>query len=135
MTTSRKPPISLRCLVVENDGFLAVELADALTEFGHTVVGTATTVDGALNLAEEHEIDLALVDLALNQKGFGGDVAELLLRRHGVPSLILSGHLTPMNREAVESLGLFGIMRKPFDRMALRAQLGRRVEQMKGTSA
>ena len=131
MTIRGKPPISLRCLIVENDGFLAVELADTLNEFGHSVVGTATTVDDALTIADEHEVDLALVDLALNKEGFGGDVAELLLRRHGVRSLVLSGHLTPMNREAVKSLGVFGIMRKPLDPMVLRAQLGRFVKQMR----
>ena len=131
MTTRGEPPISLKCLIVENDGFLAVELADTLHGLGHSVVGTATTVDDALSIADAHEVDLALVDLALNKEGFGGDVAELLLRRHGVPALILSGHLTPMNREAVESLGVFGIMRKPLDPMVLRAQLGRLVKQMR----
>lgn len=121
---------ALRCLIVENDGFLAVELADTLKEFGHSVVGTASTVDAALTLAEENEIDVAIVDLVLNKEGFGGDVAELLLRRHGVQSVILSGHLTPRNREAVESLGVAGIVRKPFDRMVMRALLGRIAKQI-----
>ena len=102
---------------------MALELASTLAGFGHSVAGTAATVDAALSLAEEKEIDVAIVDLELKRGDFGGDVAELLLRRHGVQSIILSAYLHPLNREAVESLGVAGIVRKPFDKTALRALL------------
>lgn len=118
------PPF-LRILVVENNGFLAVELADLLGELGHTVIGPAATVDAALAMAEETKIDLAIIDLELDRGGFGGDVVEVLLRRQGVRSIVVSGRLTGRNLEAALSLDLEGMLRKPFDPVTLRVLLRR----------
>ena len=105
----------LRCLIVEDDGLQTKELAVLLAELGHSVVGTAATVDDALRIAEDAEIDVAIIDLSLKGHGFGGDVAELLLRRGGAPSVVLSAYLTPENRDALRSLGVTALIPKPLD--------------------
>ena len=111
-------------LIVEDDGFLAEELAGELSAAGHRVVGRAATAQGALDLAERVAVDVALVDVELDGHGFGGDVAELLLRRQGVRSVFISGHLGPPNRDVLRSLEPYAMLAKPHDPAELLAVLG-----------
>jgi DNA-binding response OmpR family regulator len=52
-------------LIVEDDGILAMALADALTAVGYDVVGPAPTTKKALTLIETEPIDAALLDVNL----------------------------------------------------------------------
>ena len=106
---------ALHVLIVEDDGLVAAELAADVLAAGHLVVGRAATTHGALELAEGEEVDVALIDVNLDGHGFGGDVAEVLLRRHGVRSIFVSGHLDASNREALLSLEPYAMLPKPHD--------------------
>ena len=114
----------LNVLIVEDDGLLAEELAGELSAAGHRVVGRAATAHGALDLAERVAVDVALVDVELDGHGFGGDVAELLLRRQGVRSVFISGHLDPPNRDVLHTLEPYAMLPKPHDPAELLAVLG-----------
>lgn len=124
-----KPKASLRCLIVEDDELQIEEFLDLLPALGHSVVGTAATVEDAIKMAEEREVDVAIVDLLLRRRGFGGDVAELLLKRCGIPSVIVSAYPTPEHRDIATSLGVVGFVPKPLDPSALDAFLARVAEQ------
>ena len=113
----------LTVMVVEDDGFVAEELILDLRDNGHRVVGSAATTHDAIELAEQHEIDVALVDVNLDRNGFGGDVAEMLLRRHGVRSIFISGHLGEPNRDALLSLEPYAMLAKPYNYAELAAVL------------
>lgn len=114
----------LDVLIVEDDGLLAEELAGELASAGHRVAGRASTAHGALDLAERVPVDVALVDVELDGQGFGGDVAELLLRRHGVRSVFVSAYLDPPNRDVLRTLDPYAMLAKPHDPAELRAVLG-----------
>ena len=126
---------SLRCLIVEDDELQTKELTGLLAELRHSVVGTAATVDDALRIAEDAEIDVAIIGLSLKGHGFGGDVAELLLRRGGVPSVVLSAYLTLENRDALRSLGVTALISKPLDPAVLDMVLDRIGERAETISA
>jgi CheY-like chemotaxis protein len=55
----------LRVLVVEDSPFLAELIEDMLTEAGAIVVGTASSVDAALNELRGRSVDLVCLDIML----------------------------------------------------------------------
>ncbi len=79
-----------KVLVVEDEPLVAVLLEEILEEFGCTVVGPASRLDAALELAGTSEVDLAVLDVNL-----GGQpvfpVAQALSDRN-VPFVFATGY-------------------------------------------
>lgn len=76
-------------LIVEDEPFIALDLAAAVEDAGGSVVGPAPTVELAIRLAEVSTIKAAVLDVDLPD-GQIGPVLELLDRR-GIVVLIHTG--------------------------------------------
>ena len=77
-------------LIVDDDETFRTYAVDLLNRRGHTCFA-ATNIEQALNLVDEHAIDLVLIDLYL-QEEHGLDLLRKLGERHSpVPALILTG--------------------------------------------
>ena len=82
-------------LIVEDEPLIAMMLEDFLDSLGHTVVGTAETVDEAIARAEEGGFDVAIVDVHLKGGQTVWPVADCLSER-GVPFVLATGgHIEP----------------------------------------
>jgi ActR/RegA family two-component response regulator len=81
-----------RLLVVEDDYFIAVELARSLQRLGVEVVGPAGSVPDAMGLIEasEESLDGAVLDIHLGEERVY-PVADALIDR-GVPFVFLTGY-------------------------------------------
>lgn len=79
-----------RILIVEDSPVVAQACEDMLSDMGCTVVGPATNMAAALELATEDVLDAALVDLNIR----GGKAYPVLriLAQRGVPFLLASGY-------------------------------------------
>jgi CheY-like chemotaxis protein len=82
---------SRRVLVVEDEFFVAEDIARALRADGAEVIGPAPSVDAALDLLEETEkLDGAVVDINLQgEKAYA--VADALLER-AIPFVFATGY-------------------------------------------
>jgi len=82
--------VGRRVLVVEDDFLVSLTTIDFLESIGCEVVGPATRLAAAVQLAQSESLDAAVLDINI-----GGDmiwpVAEEL-RRRGVPFLFLSAY-------------------------------------------
>ena len=79
-----------RVLIVEDEVLLAMYLEDLLTELGHEVVGQATRIDEAMELARESDIDFAFLDInVVGTKSF--PIADIL-RQRGIPFAFATGY-------------------------------------------
>lgn len=79
-----------RILVVEDEALVAVMVADMLEELGAIIVGPAGTLEEGLALAQEAEIDAAVLDV--NLRGERVDpVAEALASR-GIGFIFATGY-------------------------------------------
>lgn len=79
-----------RILVVEDEFFIADDMAQTLTSNGAEVIGPAPTLDLAMKLLETERIDCAVIDVNLR-----GQMAYPLadeLRRRGVPFVLATGY-------------------------------------------
>ncbi|PVX31424.1 response regulator [Sphingomonas pokkalii] len=82
----------LRVLVVEDEYFIAMDVARAITDAGAQVVGPVPQLDQGLALADGEHLDAAVLDVHL-EGGFSYAIAESLTRR-SVPYLLLTGYDT-----------------------------------------
>lgn len=99
-----------RVLIVEDEYLVAMELEDLLTQTGHQVVGTATRINEAIELARSADIDLAVLDINLaGAQSF--PVAEIL-RERGIPFVFASGYGP---EGLVDGYRCERCLRKPYD--------------------
>lgn len=80
----------LRILVVEDDMMIALQVEEALQDFGCIVIGPVARLDVALQLATDEVLDGAILDVTIR----GGQVfpvAERLMSR-GIPFTFASGY-------------------------------------------
>jgi CheY-like chemotaxis protein len=98
-----------RILIVEDEWIISNLLADLLVELGCEVVGPATHLAMANELASIEKIDCALLDLNIAGEPVY-PVAEILSSR-GVPFVFITGY----RREKIsESFRKRPLLRKPF---------------------
>ena len=81
-----------RILVVEDDGVLALHLADTLDDLGYTVAGTATRGEEAIDLARRLHPQLILMDVGLAGNIDGITAAEAIRDEHDIPVVFLTAH-------------------------------------------
>ncbi|RLP22135.1 response regulator [Mesorhizobium sp. YM1C-6-2] len=79
-----------RVLIVEDDVLLAMHLEDLLIALGHEVVGQATRIDMAMELARECDIDFAVLDI--NVAGTKSFPVADVLRQRGIPFAFATGY-------------------------------------------
>jgi DNA-binding response OmpR family regulator len=79
-------------MIVEDDFLVADMLEEVLIEQGYDVCGIARTVDKAVELAEQHKPDLAILDIRLAGGGVGTDIAARLKSQGRMGVLYASGH-------------------------------------------
>lgn len=107
-----------RVLVVEDEYFVALEVAELIRDLGAEVLGPFPRVPAALEAISRETPHAAVLDVRLNGD-LSTPIAEELLSR-GVPFLLATGHeaidLPPVLREAPR-------VAKPFDRDALRREI------------
>ncbi len=80
----------LRILIVEDEYYLADDLAEALRREGAEVVGPVGTLDEARDIVERERLDCAILDMNLR-----GDMAYPVadqLEEAGIPFLIATGY-------------------------------------------
>lgn len=113
-------PAQSRCrvLVVEDESIIAMLVEDMVEDFGSEVVGPATTIDKALSLARNADLNAAILDINV-----GGSVifpVADVLRARGIPVIFSTGYgangLPPRFLDCAT-------LRKPFTDEALRDAL------------
>lgn len=108
-----------RILVVEDEAIVAMLLEDILAELGYEVVGPATRLDRALDLARGAEISAAVLDVNVNGRDTYA-VADALHAR-SIPFVFATGYGA---KELAERFRDAPITHKPFDRNDLERTLG-----------
>ncbi|MBX9454299.1 MAG: response regulator [Mesorhizobium sp.] len=78
-----------RVLIVEDEPFIAFDLADAIESAGGTVVGPAATVRQALALIDAEQVEAAILDVNLPDGDIGPVIAALT--GEGVQLLVHTG--------------------------------------------
>lgn len=100
--------MTCRILVVEDEIFVAIEIEHVIEEMGFTPVGIAADLRSALALADG--VDVALVDLNLQDGPSGAKIGRILAERHGVTVLFMTANPSQLG-DGVP--GTIGVLAKP----------------------
>lgn len=112
----------LRVLIVEDEPFIAEDLASMLGELGHGVTGRARDAAEALRMVHADAPDLVMLDIRLGEGPDGFAVAERL-QHQGIPFLFVTSHTDAETLAHMGRTRPAGFIRKPFDEEDVRAQL------------
>lgn len=109
-----------RILIVEDETLLAMHLEDMLTDLGHDVVAMATRVEGAVALARDLDIDLAILDV--NVAGTQSFPVADILRERNIPFVFATGYGIEGVLEGYKDAPT---LRKPYELRELQSALAR----------
>ena len=98
-------------LIVEDQAIIGLAMAMELLDAGHEVLGPVTNIEAAERLAREARPDLALIDIDLQRRGDGVDLARVLRSGSRIQTLFVTGR--PVVARANADLAL-GVIEKPF---------------------
>ncbi len=114
-----------KILIVEDDGTIVVRLERLLRAWGYDVVSVGSG-EAALQLADEHHPDLALMDIRLDEgKGVidGIDTAQELRTRFEIPSIYLTAYADEEFLQQARETEPYGYLVKPLQELSLRSTL------------
>jgi DNA-binding NarL/FixJ family response regulator len=104
--------MSRRCLIVDDNAWYLSEARDLLQRQGMRVVGVASTAGGALAIAADDRLDVALVDVDLGAES-GFDVARALATSdEPVPVILISAYAEKDLRELLDDSPAVGFLSK-----------------------
>lgn len=103
--------MSARVLIVEDEIFVATDMAETLEDYGYDCVGIADDTASAMRLARG-EVDIALVDVNLCDGATGAAIGETLAREHGIKVLFVTANPRQLGSGVP---GTVGVLTKPAD--------------------
>ena len=113
----------IKLLIVEDEGVVAMDLAQKLGRLGYEVAGTTARGDEAVALAGRLRPNLVLMDILLEGPLDGIAAAEAIGRDHDVPVIYLTAHSDPATLARAKLTGPFGYILKPFEERELATQI------------
>jgi two-component system, cell cycle sensor histidine kinase and response regulator CckA len=112
-----------RVLVVEEEGIVAADLGETLTELGYQVIGTVDTADAAIAGVAALAPDIVLMDVRLAGPRDGIAAAAELRRRRDVPVVFLTAYSDDETLARARETGTLGYVVKPFRAPELRCAI------------
>lgn len=104
-----------KILVVDDEWIIAEEISECLRRLGYEVCAITSTGEEALEAAERHQPDVALMDIRLRGRMDGIEVAEKISERHGIPVIFLTAHMDQRTLDRAKHVNPFGYLTKPFN--------------------
>jgi len=112
-----------RILVVEDECIVAFDLTIVLEDLGYAVVGTATSSDEALRVADAQYPDLVLMDINIAGHTDGVHAGRLLTARHHVPLVYLTANVDTATLGRALATEPAGYLVKPYNEHSLRTTI------------
>lgn len=122
--------MTCKILVVEDEIFVATEIEHVIEDLGYTPVGIAANQSTALALAGD--VDVALVDLNLQDGPTGATIGHILAQTHGVTVLFMTANPSQLG-DGVP--GTIGVLPKPVTDRDLRAAVNYAVARRRAADA
>ena len=106
--------MSRRILLVEDDFFVALEMAYQLKAAGFEVTGIAKTAEEAVAMTEADKPDLAIMDIQLAGRRDGIEAAIDLASKFGIRSIFATAHDDDTTRRRAAAARPLGWLQKPY---------------------
>jgi response regulator NasT len=102
----------LRVLIADDESIRLLSLSSQLTALGHQVIAEATRGDEAVQLAERHQPDLAILDIKMPVMD-GIEAAERITRERPIPIILLTAYSEAQLVERAARANISAYLMKP----------------------
>ncbi len=102
----------LRVLIADDESIRLLSLSSQLVTLGHTVVAEATRGDEAVQLAERHRPDLAILDIKMPVMD-GIEAAERITQARPIPIILLTAYSEAQLVERAARANISAYLMKP----------------------
>lgn len=109
-----------KILIVEDESIIALNIKEILTGFGYEIIGIAADGEKALHLATIKTPDLVLMDITLQDREDGIDVAEKISKTLSVPIVFLTANDKNKTIDRAINIKPYGYILKPFKEIELK---------------
>lgn len=108
--------MSLNILIVEDEMIIAEDMKEMLTELGYNAKSIANNYEDALTGLRTQEIDIALIDINLNDQKDGIDLVEYIHQNYSIPTIYVSSNSDKATIEKAKKFKSNGFVVKPFSK-------------------
>lgn len=115
----RTPYMTIKILIVEDEGIIALDLEQRLKILGYEVVGIASSGLDALKLVKNNKVDLIFMDIFLKGKLTGIETAMLIRENFNTPIVYNSANSDFKTREEIKKTEPYEFLIKPFNDIQL----------------
>lgn len=105
----------LKVFIAEDDVFISEELKAILLDLDYEVVGIGHDYDSSVSILENHEADIALLDIKMHGRDQGFEIASYIKKNMDIPIVFLTSF---SDQETVEKAVFYdpkGYIVKPFN--------------------
>ena len=106
---------SVHVLIVEDELIVALNLSKELENIGYVVVGLAASETEALSMAIEHQPDIILMDINLEDGGSGLEAAKKIRAHCKAPVIYLTAYSSDKIVELAGKTNPYGYILKPYN--------------------
>ncbi|MCP4138157.1 MAG: PAS domain S-box protein [bacterium] len=105
----------LKIFVTEDEAITALSIESALTNFGYTVTGTASSAKDTITALTHSKPDLLLLDIKLKGEVDGIEVADYVNTKLNIPVIFLTAHTDEDTLEKAKATQPYGYIPKPIN--------------------
>jgi DNA-binding LytR/AlgR family response regulator len=109
----------VQILIVEDELIIAEDISNMLEKMGYDVIGIAMDFDEAVTVLETKKPDLILLDINLNGKNDGIDLANVINGKCKIPFIYLTSYSDATTLERAKNSNPLNYLIKPFKEQQL----------------
>lgn len=109
-----------KILIVEDESIIALNIKEMLSDFDYDIVGIAANGTKALQLVTAKAPDLVLMDITLQNREDGIEVAEAISKIYSVPIVFLTANDKNKTIDRAIDIKPYGYVLKPFKAIELK---------------
>ncbi|EAZ80940.1 response regulator [Algoriphagus machipongonensis] len=113
----------INILIVEDELIIAEDLKDILESQGYHVSGIAVSAREALQIIEEHHIDIALLDIKIKGGKDGIMLGKEIREHYRIPFVYLTSHVDTATLSRAKETFPYGYLVKPFNEKEIHATI------------
>lgn len=114
---------TIKILVVEDERIIAVDIQNSLEKLGYGITNIVSTGQAALSEVEKNPPDIILMDIVLNSKMSGTEVADKIKNKYDIPVIYLTAYADMQTLEKAKLTEPYGYIIKPFNMLELQSTL------------
>lgn len=124
----------MKILIVEDELIIAEDLRSMLEELGYDVIGPVVSYEEALSIIKTDVPDLALLDITIEGRLDGIDLAAHLNKHFKLPIIFSTSNIDPLTIEKAKNVKSNGYLVKPFGKDDLYTSIELAIANFNATS-